>query len=171
MTVRRPFSDPLDVVSATTFLDGRFVLSLCAEALPGRCEVHGRDVQGGTVTATERPSPPDPASHGGEPDWEAIQSEPDFQELRRRLRGFVFPMTALFLAWYLLYVLLASYAPSFMAIKLVGNINVGLVFGLLQFVSTFLITFLYVRFADRKLDPLAGELRTEIEGRTERSAK
>ena len=69
-------------------------------------------------------------------------------------------MTGLFLAWYLLYVLLASYAPSFMAIKLVGNINVGLVFGLLQFVSTFLITFLYVRFADRKLEPLAAQLRT-----------
>ena len=49
-------------------------------------------------------------------------------------------MTGLFLAWYLLYVLLANYAPSFMAIKVVGNINVGLVFGLLQFVSTFVIT-------------------------------
>jgi len=39
------------------------------------------------------------------------------------------------------------------------------VFGLLQFVSTFAITFLYVRFADRKLDPLAAQLRSEIEGR------
>jgi uncharacterized membrane protein (DUF485 family) len=116
------------------------------------------------VTATERPSPP-----GGSPeaqDWEEIQSSPEFQVLRHRLRTFVFPMTGLFLAWYLLYVLLASYAASFMAIKLVGNINVGLVFGLLQFVSTFLITFLYVRFADRKLDPLAGQLRSDIEGRT-----
>ena len=74
-------------------------------------------------------------------------------------------MTAVFLAWYLLYVLLASYAPAFMATKLAGNINVGLVFGLLQFVSTFLITFLYVRFADRKLDPLAADLRSDIEGR------
>jgi uncharacterized membrane protein (DUF485 family) len=73
-------------------------------------------------------------------------------------------MTAAFLGWYLLYVLLASYAPSFMAIKLVGNINVGLVFGLLQFVSTFLITWAYVRYADRKLDPLAAELRSELEG-------
>ena len=45
-----------------------------------------------------------------------------------------------------------------MAIKLVGNVNVGLVFGLLQFVSTFLITFLYVRFADRKLDRLTKEV-------------
>jgi uncharacterized membrane protein (DUF485 family) len=124
------------------------------------------------VTATERPSPPEPDGSGGEPDWEAISGRPEFQELRHRLRSFVFPMTGLFLAWYLLYVLLASYAPSFMATKLVGNINVGLVFGLLQFVSTFLITFLYVRFADRKLDPLAGRLRSEIEGRdAERSAK
>jgi uncharacterized membrane protein (DUF485 family) len=120
------------------------------------------------VTATEGPSPPEPyksSGTGGDRDWEEIAASPDFQELRHRLRSFVFPMTGLFLAWYLLYVLLASYAPSFMAIKLVGNINVGLVFGLLQFVSTFAITFLYVRFADRKLDPLAGKLRGEIEGR------
>jgi uncharacterized membrane protein (DUF485 family) len=115
------------------------------------------------VTATERPSPPERSGPAGDADWEDIASRPEFQELRRRLRSFVFPMTGLFLAWYLLYVLLACYAPAFMATKLVGNINVGLVFGLLQFVSTFLITFLYVRFADRKLDPLAADLRAEIE--------
>ena len=109
------------------------------------------------MTATERPSPSEAR------DWEEIASRPEFQVLRHRLRSFVFPMTGLFLGWYLLYVLLASYAPSFMAIKLFGNINVGLVFGLLQFVSTFLITFLYVRFADRKLDPLAAQLRDDIE--------
>ncbi len=116
------------------------------------------------MTATERPSPHEPQRPPDEPDWETIVDRPEFQVLRHRLRSFVFPMTGLFLAWYLLYVLLASYAPSFMAIKLAGNINVGLIFGLLQFVSTFLITFLYVRFADRKLDPLAAQLRTEIEG-------
>jgi uncharacterized membrane protein (DUF485 family) len=93
-----------------------------------------------------------------------MQARPEFQELRHRLRSFVFPMTAAFLGWYLLYVLLACYAPSFMATKLVGNINVGLVFGLLQFVSTFAITWAYVRYADRKLDPLATELRGELEG-------
>jgi uncharacterized membrane protein (DUF485 family) len=93
-----------------------------------------------------------------------MQARPEFQELRHRLRSFVFPMTVAFLGWYLLYVLLASYAPSFMAVKLVGNINVGLVFGLLQFVSTFAITWAYVRYADRKLDPVATELRGEIEG-------
>ena len=109
--------------------------------------------------STTDPAPPPPDVR----DWEAVQSSPEFQDLRHRLRSFIFPVTALFLAWYLLYVLMASYAPSFMAIKLFGNINVGLVFGLLQFVSTFLITFLYVRFADRKLDPLAAQLRGDIE--------
>jgi uncharacterized membrane protein (DUF485 family) len=97
-------------------------------------------------------------------DWEAVQAEPDFQDLRHRLRSFVFPVAGLFLAWYLLYVLLATYAPSFMAIKLFGQINVGLVFGLLQFISTFAITALYVRFANNRLDPLAEKLRNEIEG-------
>ena len=46
-------------------------------------------------------------------------------------------MTGLFLAWYLLYVLLADYAHDFMSTKVVGNINIGLILGLLQFVSTF----------------------------------
>jgi uncharacterized membrane protein (DUF485 family) len=116
------------------------------------------------VTATERPSPAEPTGSGGEPDWERIRDEPEFQELRRRLRSFVFPMTGLFLAWYLLYVLLASYAPSFMAIKLVGNINVGLVFGLLQFVSTFVIAFIYSRYADKHFDPTADRIRHRLEG-------
>jgi uncharacterized membrane protein (DUF485 family) len=99
-----------------------------------------------------------------EPDWEEVQSTAEFQGLRRTLRNFVFPMTALFLVWYLLYVILADYAHAFMAYKLLGNINVGLVLGLLQFVSTFVITGLYVRFANRKLDPVADKIRDEVEG-------
>ncbi|MEQ0561412.1 DUF485 domain-containing protein [Amycolatopsis sp. NEAU-NG30] len=97
-------------------------------------------------------------------DWEKIHGSPEFTDLRRRLRVFVFPMTALFLLWYLLYVLLADYAHGFMSTKLFGNITVGLVFGLLQFVSTFVITGVYVRYANRRLDPVADEIRARIEG-------
>ena len=49
--------------------------------------------------------------------------------------------------------------------RLIAAINVGLVFGLLQFVSTFLITWAYIRYADRKLDPLAEDLRADIAAR------
>ncbi|MFC0429277.1 DUF485 domain-containing protein [Kutzneria buriramensis] len=109
---------------------------------------------------TEDPAAATPATT----DWSEVQASPDFAELRRRLRGFVFPMAGLFLAWYLLYVLLADYAHGFMSTKLFGNITVGLVFGLLQFVSTFVITGLYVRFANRVVDPAADKIRHEIEG-------
>ena len=96
-------------------------------------------------------------------DWEAVQASPDFVELRRRLRRFVFPMTGLFLVWYLVYVLLADYAHGFMSTKVIGNINVALIMGLLQFVSTFVITMLYVRYANKDLDPQATKIREELE--------
>ena len=46
---------------------------------------------------------------------------------------------------------------------MVGNINVALIFGLLQFVSTFLIAALYGRFANRKLDPLGQRAERQVQ--------
>jgi uncharacterized membrane protein (DUF485 family) len=92
-----------------------------------------------------------------------LQQTEEFGELRRRFRRFVFPMTALFLAWYFLYVLLAAYAPDFMSQKVYKEINVGLLFGFGQFVSTFVITILYVRWADREFDPRAEALHDRLE--------
>jgi uncharacterized membrane protein (DUF485 family) len=96
--------------------------------------------------------------------YEQVQVSEQFASLRRRLRGFVFPMSALFLIWYLLYVLLAAYEPAFMSTKLVGELNVGLFIGLLQFASTFVITTVYVRYANKNLDPVAEEIRARLEG-------
>jgi uncharacterized membrane protein (DUF485 family) len=93
----------------------------------------------------------------------AMQESPEFQELRRRYRSWVLPVAAGALLWYALYVALAAYAPGFMANKLVGNINVGLVLGLLQFVATFGVTAAYVRHADTVLDPAAESLRRSFE--------
>jgi uncharacterized membrane protein (DUF485 family) len=93
----------------------------------------------------------------------AVRDTHDFQGLRRSFLSFIVPMTALFLVWYLLYVILAGFAPGFFAIKLVGNINVGLVFGLGQVVSTFAITMAYRSWADKKYDPRAEAIRHEME--------
>lgn len=93
-----------------------------------------------------------------------VHASPEFAALKHRFRSFIFPLTAGFLIWYFLYVLLAAFAPGFMATKVVGNINVGLIFGLLQFVSTFAITMTYRNWADKKFDPAARELREKIEG-------
>ena len=91
-----------------------------------------------------------------------LQGSPEFDELRSRFRKFVFPMTALFLTWYFLYVLLSTYAPAFMSTKVFGNVNIGLILGLGQFVSTFVITIIYVRWADREFDPRAAALAKTI---------
>ena len=96
-------------------------------------------------------------------DYIAIEESPAFVEHKRRHRSFVFPLTIAFLVWYFAYVLLTTYAPGFMSEKLVGNINVGLVAGLLQFVSTFLVTALYIRHADTSLDPVSARLREQFE--------
>jgi uncharacterized membrane protein (DUF485 family) len=97
----------------------------------------------------------------------AVQASPEFAELRRTIRSFVFPMTLAFLAWYLLYVVLSAYARDFMGSKVVGNINIAFVFGILQFVSTFLIAWLYSRYAARRIDPLAEALKAELTGSPE----
>ncbi len=82
----------------------------------------------------------------------------DFKQLRSAYRSFAIPWTIAFLAWYLLYVILSIWATDFMSIRVIGNINVALVLGLLQFASTFLIAWLYSRYAAKRLDPPARRL-------------
>jgi uncharacterized membrane protein (DUF485 family) len=116
-------------------------------------EVSTTDAPGTAVEST-----PDP--------YLAVQQSAEFAGLRRALRNFVFPMTAAFFLWYALYVLLSAYARDFLDTKVVGHINIALVFGLLQFVSTFLIAWLYSRYADRNIDPVADRLKVQVEDDT-----
>ncbi len=96
-------------------------------------------------------------------EYRAAQQSPEFIELKRRFRRFAFPMTVACLAWYLAYVLLSTYAPDFMAQEVFGNVSVGILLGLAQFVSTFAITHLYVSHANRRTDPIADEMRERLE--------
>ena len=93
----------------------------------------------------------------------AVQNSEEFARLRKTFRSFAFPMTVVFLSWYLLYVVASGWARDFMGTEVWGNINVGYVFGLLQFVSTFLIAWLYERHMDNKVDPLAAKIRADLE--------
>lgn len=94
-------------------------------------------------------------------DYVEIQRSPEFRTLRRRFPGFALPMTLLFIVWYLVYVVLAAYAHDFMSTKVYGQINVAIVMGILQFVSTALITIAYLRFAKRRLDPQVEAVRQQ----------
>ncbi|MEV6234100.1 DUF485 domain-containing protein [Saccharopolyspora shandongensis] len=107
---------------------------------------------------------PAPRANRPAPDYTAIARSPEFLDLRARLRRFVFPMTAVFLLWYLGYVVLAAYQPEFMSIRLFGEVNVGLVMGIGQFATTILITALYLKYAARQIDPRVVALYREATG-------
>jgi uncharacterized membrane protein (DUF485 family) len=103
------------------------------------------------------------ASSPSEAHYVAVQQSPEFQDLRSRYRGWVLPVAAGSLIWYFVYVFLAAYAHDFMSAKVIGNINVGLILGLAQFVTTFGVTAIYIRHAGRVFDPASSRIRDEME--------
>jgi uncharacterized membrane protein (DUF485 family) len=113
-----------------------------------------------TATPTQDKPPPGVT----EESLAQMHSDPRFTDLKRRLFRFIVPASVIFMAWYMLYVLLSAYARDFMGLDLVGNINVALVFGVLQFASTFGIAWAYSRYTSRHYDPHADELHDELIG-------
>ncbi|GGU92033.1 membrane protein [Streptomyces albospinus] len=97
------------------------------------------------------------------PDYLKVQSSPEFAELRRAHRSFAFPLTLAFVLWYLVYVLLSSYAGDFMATKVLGHLNIAFVLGIAQFATTFLIAWWYSRRAAAHLDPRAEAIKSGLE--------
>jgi uncharacterized membrane protein (DUF485 family) len=97
-----------------------------------------------------------------DPVYDRLHETAEFTELRRRYRGFVIPATIAFLAWYLLYVVMSNWAPGFMNTQVVGNINVALIFGL---------AWMYSRYSNAKLDPLARDLEQAYRDQTGTDAK
>lgn len=128
-----------------------------------------------TPEPTESHLPPDhwplpelsetaPLKHQPTPEeFSAVAESAEFLELKRRFKSFAFPLSAAFLIWYFAYVLLSVYARDFMATPILGNLNLGMILGLLQFVTTFVITALYIRHANKNLDPIASKIRAELE--------
>ncbi|MCT4352496.1 DUF485 domain-containing protein [Streptomyces sp. Je 1-79] len=91
-----------------------------------------------------------------------VQRSAAFQEVRSRYRRFVIPAALAFLAWYLAYVVAATAAPGLMARPVFGMVNVALLAGLGQFLTTFLLTWAYARHARLRRDRAALELRWTV---------
>ncbi|NLU65734.1 DUF485 domain-containing protein [Streptomyces sp. HNM0574] len=96
----------------------------------------------------------------------AVHRSPAFREVRDRYRRFVLPATLAFLLWYFGYVVAATALPGVMARPVAGVLNVGMLAGLGQFASTFLLTWAYARHARLRRDRLALELRWETQEMT-----
>ncbi|WFB11527.1 DUF485 domain-containing protein [Streptomyces sp. LX-29] len=117
--------------------------------------------------AHDVPGPHDPPGGDGAEEaddaraaaYRQVHRSAAFREVRGRYRRFVLPASLAFLVWYLAYVITATTAPGLMARPVVGACNVGLLAGIAQFATTFLLTWAYARHARLRRDGPALELR------------
>ncbi|MEV7601586.1 DUF485 domain-containing protein [Kitasatospora sp. NPDC089797] len=114
------------------------------------------------VAAAPAPVPPVSDTDSTEV-YRSVQASAAFQSIRRSYRAFVFPVSGAFLGWFLLYVAAQAAAPDVMRSAVVGPLNVAWLLGLLQFASTFLLTWLYARNARTKRDRAALGLRWDTQ--------
>ncbi|MFD9269674.1 DUF485 domain-containing protein [Streptomyces goshikiensis] len=116
----------------------------------------------GEAAAPPHPAPGGRRAPGASDIYLEVQRSAAFQEVRSRYRRFVVPATAGFFLWYVAYVIAATAAPGVMARPVVGAVNVALLAGLGQFLSTFLLTWAYARHARLRRDRAALDLRWTV---------
>ncbi|GAA1536254.1 DUF485 domain-containing protein [Streptomyces albidochromogenes] len=121
-------------------------------------------------TGAPAPVPPQPAPAGRDATGPSaaeiyleVQRSAAFQEVRGRYRRFVVPATLAFFTWYVVYVVAATTAHDLMARPVAGAVNVAMVAGLGQFLTTFVLTWAYARHARLRRDRAALDLRWDTQ--------
>ncbi|MER6352152.1 DUF485 domain-containing protein [Streptomyces sp. NPDC001634] len=124
----------------------------------------------GELDGTGSPAPVVPAARRGQERrgraadvYLEVQRSPAFREVRSRYRRFVLPGLAVFFTWYVGYVVTAQTAPGLMARPVAGSVNVAMLAGLGQFLTTFLFTWAYARHARLRRDRAALDLRWDTQ--------
>lgn len=94
--------------------------------------------------------------------WAEIARNPLFKELHRKKTVFLYGWWAVSAIAYFLLLLGAGYTPQIFSIEVFGNINIGYLFALAQFVISFVIAIYYGWMADTTFDRLTNELIDQI---------
>jgi uncharacterized membrane protein (DUF485 family) len=94
-------------------------------------------------------------------DWEGLERSPEFQELVAQRRRFVVPALAVFVVWFGGFLVLTAYARDFMRRTPIGSLSWAYILALSLIVMTWLIAWLYLRWCDRHLAPLADRVNRE----------
>lgn len=86
---------------------------------------------------------------------EAIQRDPNYQELVRRRSSLGWTLSLIMLVIYFGFILLVAYAPKFLGIPLGSGVTtIGIPIGLSVIVLAFVLTGIYVRQANSSYDVL-----------------
>jgi uncharacterized membrane protein (DUF485 family) len=95
---------------------------------------------------------------GQHPDWEGLEESSDFQRLVGERRQFVLPALGVFVALFGGFLVLTAYARDFMAKQPIGSFSWAYLLALALIVMTWVMVWLYLRWSDRHLAPLAEQI-------------
>lgn len=88
-------------------------------------------------------------------DIQTIRSMPEYQELLRRRRALIVPLAVLTLIIYYAFILALAFFPEALSVRVGGGVtSIGIWLGLGIIFATFIITGIYVRVANRKIETL-----------------
>jgi uncharacterized membrane protein (DUF485 family) len=95
-------------------------------------------------------------------DWDAMVADPRFQRLHRSKRAVLGGLMLFSVLYYFMLPVGAAYFQDLFRIRVIGVVNVGLVFALSEFIIAWVIAIYYSRKAGRDFDRLAAELAAEF---------
>ena len=92
-----------------------------------------------------------------------LTASDEYRELLHQRHRIVWPLLWLTVLTYFAFVLLIAFAPASLGVPIVkgGVISVGIILGLALIVLNFLVTWLYVRAANRHIEPLIAKLHSK----------
>lgn len=91
-------------------------------------------------------------------DWDAVRRLPEYRELRAMRNRVVVPTTVVYLAGYFGFLIVAVTASSSLGGHLHGGFNVAYLLMCAVFVLVWVVAFVYVRVANRRLDEQAAKV-------------
>jgi uncharacterized membrane protein (DUF485 family) len=95
----------------------------------------------------------------------SLDDGPLLGRLAKRRCRLVLPLFGLSFSLFLSTLLILSYCPALVSLKVVGSVNVAYLLALLQFLATFWVAIVYAWIAKHAIDPLAIQTLTEIQRR------
>lgn len=95
---------------------------------------------------------------------ETLEALPEYHTLIRKRAKLVWPLLLLTVLSYVGFILIIAFAPSALGRPVVegGVISIGILLGLALIVLNFVITLLYVRGANRTIEPLVAHIHASL---------
>ncbi len=81
------------------------------------------------------------------PDWQTFAKDPKFKAFLVEKTRFIIPAVIFYVIYYFALPVLVGYAPSLMATKVWGQVNLAYLFALSQFFMAWILAYIYLRVA------------------------